>query len=324
MARRVRKKRPSLFLRFYRGLVVVSVLIIVVAVAWRFYIPPPDTAQPDTIDNGQSQDPHQLRKDGFYTFLLVGSDAGDTNADSIMVVGYDTEQGSISVISVPRDTMIYRDWASFPKLNAGMQKGIDQLKAEVSYTLGIPIDFYLHITLDAFVRVVDELGGLDYYVPQDMYHDDQGGFIINLSEGQQHLTGHQTLQLVRYRGYASADIGRTQTQQGVLSALADQLLSLGTLTKVQPFVEIFFQEVSTDLSLSNLLWFAKHTLQVTDLQVTTQTLAGRGDAYVGQYTWCFELDQPNTLSVVNSMLSPFVEDRTLADLMLRTASGYHN
>ncbi|MFI3250097.1 MAG: LCP family protein [Eubacteriales bacterium] len=294
-------------------------LIILTSVAWRFFVPTPDFETP-TVTESVAVPEHLQRKEGFYTFLLVGSDLGGGNADTIMVVGYDTIGQRVSLLSIPRDTMVYRDWSKFPKINAALSKGLDVLENEVSTLLGIPIDFSLHVTLDGFVRLVDEIGGIEYDVPQRMYHDDEGGFIIDLHAGIQTLDGRHTLELVRYRGYNNADIGRTQTQQGVLKALALKALSFDSLGKIQPFIEIFQQEVKTDLSLSDMLWFAQSTLQSENLVMETATLEGRGDASINGYSWCFELDDLATLAMVNSMVSPFVMDRTLEDLSLRNGN----
>lgn len=309
-------------------------LIIVSALAWRFYVPAPSVEQGSNIpsqapnvtsDTLSENSSHYARKDGFYTFLLLGSDDGHGNADSIMMVGFDTTTASVGVISIPRDSLVYREWSSFPKLNAAMGKGLDQLKAEVSYTLGIPIDFHIHIGIDAFIAVVDAMGGLDYYVPQSMYHDDEGGFIINLQEGQQHLDGHQTLELVRYRGYANADIGRTQTQQAVLKALATNLLSWNNFVNIENFIQIFQDHVDTNLSTSDLLWFGKQVFTAaSNLNLFTQTLEGRGDGVYNDYRWCYELDKEKTLEIVNTYLSPYKAPRTAEDLLLVSAENYNS
>ncbi len=322
MARK-NKEKPSLWIRIYRVMVLLSVLVIVCAVAWQFVVPRPVTADyvasPMLAElgvNASVSPEHWVRKSGFYTFLLVGSDDGHGNADSIMVVGYDSESGVLHVVSVPRDTLVYRTWSSFPKINAALGKGLSLLEEEVTYTLGIPIDFTAHIGLDAFIDVVDALGGLDFYVPQDMYHDDEGGFVIDLKEGQQHLDGRQTLELVRFRGYVTADIGRTQTQQAVMKTLAQKVISWENIGKIEEFWSIFQEKVDTSLTTADFIWFAKSVLSTSDLQIITHTLEGKGDAYYNGYAWCYALYPEATVEAVNERINPFVEDRTLEDMVL--------
>lgn len=323
-----RHRRHRFFLAIHRLFTLFAVLIIAVAVGLRFFVTAPTVGETvpavSPLSTGISADSaHYQREKNIYTFLLAGADNGNGNADTIIVAQFNGNTGGVNLVSVPRDTLIYREWSSFPKINAGMSKGMDTLKEEVSYTLGIPIDYTVQIGLDAFIAVVDALGGLEYDVPQDMYHDDEGGFIIDLQAGTQTLTGHQTLQLVRYRGYATADIGRTQTQQAVLKALAYQAISLENLVKIESFWGIFQEYVNTNLETNDFLWFAKILLaNGTDFQMETMTLEGNGRGIYNGYSWCYELDQAKTLEMVNLYLNPYTEARTLDDMTLLRASSY--
>lgn len=325
MAQKKRKKKISLFMRIYRVLVLLSVLVIVVSVAWHFAVPPPAVAEyiPASLVVEEGEEisqatSHIQRKKGYYTFLLVGSDDGHGNADTIMVVGFDTKGGVLNLVSVPRDTLVERSWSKFPKINAAFSKGVETLQEEVTHTLGIPLDFTVVIGLEAFVDVVDALGGIDYHVPQDMYHDDEGGFVIDLKEGTQHLDGRHTLELVRYRGYATADIGRTQTQQEVIRLLLGKLISWNSLGKIEEFLSIYQDRVDTTLATSDILWFAKAVLTSPNLEIATHTLEGRGDVNYNGYAWCYQLDREKTLEVVNTMLSPYEQPRTPEDLHILT------
>ena len=60
------------------------------------------------------------RKEGVYNFLLLGSDKGGGNADTIIVASYDTKSQKVGVLSVPRDTMVDRDWSRNGKINAAL------------------------------------------------------------------------------------------------------------------------------------------------------------------------------------------------------------
>lgn len=323
-----RRQRNAVFLRIHKFFVSLAVLFILATVLWHFAIPfylNMETAPTfATLSVEKFESSHYTRNDGVYNFLLVGSDDGHGNADTIMVVQYDSKGESLHLISVPRDTLVERSWSSFPKINASMSQGIETLKEEVSYTLGIPIDFYVHIGLESFIAVVDTLGGIDYNVPVDMYHDDEGGFVIDLQAGEQWLDGRHTLELVRYRGYATADIGRTETQQAVLKLLAQKLLSFSSLTKINDFLTIFEEYVNTDLSKEDFMWFGKQVLLHSDISIYTQTLEGRGDGVSGSTRWCYELYPDNTLETVNTYLNPYKTDRTLEDLTLKSADNYNS
>ncbi len=124
-------------------------------------------------------------------------------------------------------------------------------------------------------------------------------------------------------GYS--DVGRTQTQQKLLLTLAKKILSWGSLTKINGFIDIFNQYVDTDLKVEDMAYFASQALNV-DLSsgVTTATLEGRGDALYNGVKWCFELDPGKTLESVNTLINPYNEEMTAADLDLGRAQGYLN
>jgi len=175
---------------------------------------------------------------------------------------------------------------------------------------------------------VDYLGGVDFYVPCDMDYDDPAQELsIHYTEGMQHLDGQQCMEVCRFRknndGSGYSDVGRTQTQQKLLMALAKKVVSWNSLTKVNGFVEIFNDYVSSDLSLSDMLYFASQAVTV-DLStgVETATLPGRGDAKYKGHTYCYELDHEKTVDTVNRLINPYDRDMTEEDMDLVTAEGY--
>ncbi len=344
LAKRQQRKNAAVkqvLFKIYLAIVAISALIVGGYLLWCLLVPAPTvgeavttlptvdgtTTAPTVSDAVEPEDeslPVLERRDGVYNILLIGCDDGNGNADTIMIANYDTTDSTCNLVSVPRDTIIARSWSTFPKLNAAYGAGGATLVSqELSYTLGIPIDYYVTVDLTAFEDLVNELGGLDYYVPEDMYHDDEAGFIIDLQEGYQHLDGYQTLQLVRYRGYVNADIGRTYVQQDVLKELAKKALSWNSLTSVNAFIGIFNEKVDTSLSLADMLYLAQSAIYV-DISsgITTQTLEGRGDGVKNDQTWCYELDADSVLQVVNDCLNPYTTDLDMRYLNIEKADSY--
>lgn len=330
-------------LSLYFTAVVLSALIVIAYGIYVLFVRPPEVGQPGTSSSSSTQmgavslpgassvvagntDPdwpivsggtEQLeRKDRFYTFLLVGTDDGNGNADTLMVASYDVPNQKVSLISIPRDTIVDRTWTEYPKINAGYGKGIEMVRKEVSRMLGIPIDFYVRVDIQAFVALVDEVGGVDFEVPVNMNYDDPvQNLSIHFKKGMQHLNGQAALEVVRFRhnndmtGYS--DVGRTQTQQKLLTAVAKKVLSWNSIPKVTSFANIFSTYVDTDLELSELVYFATKAVYV-DLSsgVTTKTLEGRGNAQYRGYSWCYELDEKQTLADINTLLNPYTSEIT--------------
>ena len=194
--------------------------------------------------------------------------------------------------------------------------------------LGVPIDYYVQVNIRGFIALVDYLGGVEFYVPCDMDYDDPfQDLSIHFKEGRQHLDGQEMMEVARFRknndGSGYSDVGRTQTQQKLLVALAKKVLSWNSLTKINGFVEIFNQYVKTDLELEDMLYFASQAIYLdTSTGVGTATLEGRGDGVYRGNTYCYELDREKTVELVNRLINPFDGDLTLEDMNLVRAERY--
>ena len=70
----------------------------------------------------------------------------------------------------------------------------------VEELLDIPIDYYVKMNFNAFIDVVDALGGIEVEVPYDRLElDENDKYTIQLKKGLQHLDGEHALALARTR-----------------------------------------------------------------------------------------------------------------------------
>lgn len=337
----------SVAMGFYKGLVVLSALIVAGYIGFSLMVKAPEQKQlPQPPQNGGQNttapgpggvgdasgsnpaDPMALnRREGVYTILLAATDKDGTRTDTMMVMCYDTVKQTVGVVSIPRDSLIDRGSGHHAKLVYG-KGGVEQRVEDISQMLGIPIDGYIKVNIKGFITLVDYLGGIDFYVPCDMDYDDPfQNLSIHYKEGQRKLSGQQAMEVARFRknndGSGYSDVGRTQTQQKLLIALAKKVLSWDSLTKVNGFVEIFNKNVSTDLTLDNMMYFASQAINLDpSAAVETATLPGRGDGVFRGYSWCFELDPEGTLETVNRLINPYDRDLTLKDMNLTKATSY--
>ena len=212
------------------------------------------------------------------TFVIMGLDEEGTRTDTIMVGCYNDKLSELSIMSVPRDTLIEVDtqtfnkmWEEFPepgqrgmKINTvhhyGAEKyGVSLLKQELEKIIGTPIDYYVKVNFEAFRYLVDEMGGVEYNVPRQMDYDDPDqDLAIHLKPGLQTLKGSDAEGLVRYRkdnnggGYNNADLGRIEVQQDFVRELLKQLISKDNLFKnADAYVKTLFKYVDTDIRISD-------------------------------------------------------------------------
>ena len=315
----------------YGILVALSAVIVGVYVVWNLTVRPPEIPQepdpaPPAGSGSQAAEPVEQeqpagrqRREDVYNFVLLGRDRESANTDTIIVVSYDVANQKVGMISIPRDTAVNRDWRKDPKINGAYAgAGVDVLKEEIEQTFGIPIDYYIYVDLKGFVALVDELEGVDVYIPEEMNYDDPYQDLhIHYTKGQHHLNGQQAMEVVRFRhnndgtGYGSEDLGRMQTQQKFLKAVAKKMLTASNiLTKIDDYAKIFNQYVDTDLSVGNLAWLGTEVLKMGVDKIDFSTLPNE---WRSPYIY---LIPDETLTLVNTYLNPYVEDRTAEDLHL--------
>lgn len=335
MSRRVRRRQRKQPHTLQVFLIIVLVLLTACVLVKAFFLKAPEQkaaelpAQSAASDTDSQQSPeeqaaqealrsHLERKGGFYTILVSGVDDDNGGSDTNILMAVDTVNGYVYGVSIPRDSKAIIGGKAH-KINYAYNKGGTELLAStVSEQLGIPVDYTVCVNLQGFTALVDAIGGVDFEVPINMDYDDPiQGLSIHFKKGMQHLSGADALRVVRFRhnndgtGYGSEDLGRMQTQQKFLKAVAKKMLSFENLiSNPRKYAEIFGQYVDTDLSVTDLAWFGMQVLGMGVDKIDFSTLPNE---WKSPYIY---LDPDETLALVNTYLNPYVEDRTAEDLNL--------
>ncbi len=329
MSRRVRRRQRKQPHTLQVFLIIVLVLLTVCVLVKAFFLKAPEQkaaelpAQSAASDTDSQQSPeeqaaqealrsHLERKGRFYTILVSGSDDGNGNSDTNILVAIDTVNGYIYGTSIARDTKAVWNGKNH-KINAAFGSGgMEKMAEVVSDQLGIPVDYTVSVDLKGFAALVDAIGGVDFDVPVNMdYEDPYQDLYIHISKGMHHLSGSEALKVVRFRkGYATQDIGRMETQQKFLKAVAKQTLTVSNLGKIDEFVKIFQKYVKTDLTLGDLAWLGKEAISIGADNIEFSTLPGVWNDHDN----FIYLNKDDVLTLVNEHLNPYVEDRTADDL----------
>ena len=267
------------------------------------------------------------RKDQFYTFLIIGLDEG-VNTDTIMVASYDAVNMEANIISVPRDSLVNVK-RTVKKINAaypagtlhggGREGGVEQLKKEIKTIIGFVPDYYVGIDLNAFVKIVDAIGGVDVEVPLDMKYDDpEQDLHIKIEQGLQHLDGETALTFARYRKGNNgrntiSDYQRIENQQAVIKAVLEKLLKPQSITKIPEFIDIFNENVFSDITTGNMFWFARQLNRIKGTEaLSTYTMPTNGTSGLPMY---YEyLDEAEIVDLINRTINPFKKDISVKDL----------
>ena len=269
--------------------------------------------------------PDIQRDTGKYTFIVMGTDDGNGNTDTIMASTFDTKTHSLNVVSIPRDTLVNVSWYTKKANTLFAYEGTDGVVSGLSKVLGYEVDFYVIVDLEAFVTLVDAIGGVTYNVPdvegngQGMnYEDPYQDLYIHLSPGEQTLSGSEAVGIVRYRsGYFNADIGRIGTQQDFLMTVAKQILENKNSLNITDLVKIFLDYVQTDLDYGEVIWFAKEFLKVDAENIHFMTVPGKYDDYVNKVSYV-TITVNEWLDMINEYLNPYDQPITEENLSIYT------
>jgi LCP family protein required for cell wall assembly len=224
--------------------------------------------------------------------LLMGVDARGTTkgeiprSDSMMVVSLDPVREQIHVFSILRDTYTQIPEHGKNRINTAITHGPKTAMSAVSDLLGIPVQFYVYTDFQGFIKLVDAVGGVDFYVEKDMSYEskaDKHEYDINLKEGQQHLDGTTALQYVRFRHDALSDYSRTKRQRAFTDAIANKLKSTTSIMKLPSILEEVSPYIDTNLSVNEMWKLASvgyqstigSSEQIPPMDLVKETYVGR-------------------------------------------------
>ena len=241
---------------------------------------------------------------GVQNILILGSQTRDgqgpgfgydpnTNlSDNLLLVHLNAAHTHATVVSIPRDTMVYEPACKsrFGNCTAPAQQqaiidgamnlgGPTCAVATVEHLTGIRMDHFIEFDFNSFRTMVSTLGGVEVCVPQainDPYSN------LHITAGRHLITGNQALAFVRTRHGVGdgSDLGRIELQQEFFSSLIQKVESEGVLgnpVQLYDIANTATQAVTVDPglgSISKLLSLAEtlrhlHTKDVSFVTMPT-------------------------------------------------------
>lgn len=205
------------------------------------------------------------------TVLLLGSDAGPdrtgTRTDTMMVVTVDLHTGDVALFGLPRNlagltwpdgtpypgilNTVYQFGLRHPERFAGPDPGATAVRTMAEYLTGLPIDYHVLVDLQAFIGVVDALGGVTVPVTTrvvDPLYTNADGVErpVLIEPGVRELEGWEALAYVRVRR-GSSDYDRMARQRCLVAAMLDQLRPLPLIRGLSGLLGVLEQNVRTDV-----------------------------------------------------------------------------
>jgi LCP family protein required for cell wall assembly len=238
--------------------------------------------------------------------LLLGSDTrsgvngkigaghqGCNCSDTVMLAHISPGRSKVTVVSIPRDTMVpyyaCSPWDGLPgqqanaygleRINATLANGGPECTREtVEQQTGIYVNDVIELDFTGFQDVINDVGGVNICLPFAIHNSisEAGGSGLDLSAGKHHIYGRVALQFWRTREDVAngSDIERIARDQYFLAQLVKGVLHSGLLHSPTKLYSVFTdvaRNMTTDASDTELLHIATslNGISTSDVQFIT-------------------------------------------------------
>ncbi len=254
---------------------------------------------------------------GTVNIALLGLDTrpeqGGLLSDVIIIASVNPYAPAVTLLSIPRDTLVYIPGYRMAKVNVAFARGPEAFQRAIRYNFGLDVHYYAAVNFAGLVNAVDILGGIEiiatcpiYQVfPKDPhyfadpvtplivttpYTDTFTGEVWEVGQqvptltlsisraGVYKLNGLQTLAYVRARYAPGGDVDRARRAQRVVRALLNQARQNGilTVTRLPALYNQFRRYVRTDLTLEQILSLALQIDRLDDAVIRSRYLDAVG------------------------------------------------
>lgn len=260
-----------------------------------------------------------------FTILVMGMDKrpGDLGVsfrtDTMILVRLDPTTKRVSMLSIPRD--LYVDIPGYGPQKINSAYALGELEGPgggpllamrtVQYNLGIRVNEYAVINFDAFIGIIDLIGGIKINVPypinDPLYPDMNYGYDpFYVSAGWQDMDGTTALKYARSR-HSSDDIDRARRQQSVIYAVRDKVLAYDMIPELVVKAPALWAElrsgIDTGLSLEQIIELAWYMQDIPTSSFSNDVL---GWDYVYARNWQGQdILVPNRDKIAELMVSVF-------------------
>ncbi|MGW0777571.1 LCP family protein [Streptomyces sp. NPDC002835] len=280
--------------RILRGIAItVSVVVLGTAGAgYLYYEYLNSKLQKDDLTLGNAMPDHKANAAGQtpLNILLIGSDARDSKAnqklggaketfdapplaDVQMLVHLSADRSNVSVISMPRDTLVKIPECTDPDApeetypsselaltNESLGRGGPGCTVATWYELtGITIDHFMMIDFAGVVSMADAIGGVPVCVEQNVHSrtQDGKGSGLKLEKGTTYIQGEQALQWLRTRyGFDDGtDLARAHGQHMYMNSMIRELRKNTKLTdpnKLRKLAEAAIDSLTVDKGIDTV------------------------------------------------------------------------
>lgn len=225
--------------------------------------------------------------------------------DSMMLVTVDPTSKTAGMLSLPRDLWVQIPGFDYAKINTAyflgeaykVPGGGPALAMQtVQEFLGVPIQYYAQVDFNAFVKIIDTMGGLDMHIRERIKVGAIGKPSFYIEPGVQTLNGETVLGYARNRYTEGGDFDRARRQQEVILAIRKQVLQFNMLPTLVTKAPTLYNEVqsgiSTNLTLSQAIQLAWLIQQIPEENIRREVIGPPKDIEFGKSSDGQDIDVP--------------------------------
>ncbi len=185
-------------------------------------------------------------------------------SDVIKIMHVDPAKGTVTVLSIPRDTVVtllanQSIYGKFNRLNVNFQNGATLLTKTITADFGIPIAHTIVVSFAGIINAADAIGGVNMYFPYPAKDAFSG---LNITHaGCQNITNFQALALVRSRHYqwfqngvwntdVTSDYGRIYRQNEFIKGMIAKAKGLYNPLTINNFMSKLPSGIALDSNFS--------------------------------------------------------------------------
>ncbi|NLE43451.1 MAG: hypothetical protein GX620_01915 [Chloroflexi bacterium] len=261
---------------------------------------------------------------GSVSILILGPDAEDTpphGVDALILLTIDAQSESALALWIPSDLYVEPDGltpqrvgdiVSFEDVQT-ISTSLELTRRVVSDTLRMPIHHTVLVHPQAFIELVDAIGGVDIDVPHPIddrrFPGPRGTFEpFSISAGAQHLDGSTALHYARTQAIPVSGFDRTARQKQLVLALGSHVLRPGVLSHLIAQAPAIWRTVNHDIVTSLSM------SEAIDIALATASLSLDDIDTIDLQACCTEPDVVSTIGDVQRLNTDAVRRLTEHDM----------
>lgn len=336
MSNKKKQKETANLRKFFKVTATFLVIFIVLFTGWLYFYLASFNNTAVELTSSLSSDEVKIESGSkSRNILVMGVDigtAGSTNVndpkrtDTMILVHYNAVDKKVSLISIPRDTLVTVNGRN-QKINAAHAiGGVDYAVAAVEQLVGVKIDYYAKINYKGFDALIDAIGGVDINITTKMDYDDPTQDLsIHFKKGLVHLDGKKAEEFFRWRkntdgsGLANGDLGRIENQHIFITKVMEKMKSPFIIFRIPGILTAVKSAIETNMDANEIIKYGFIFATINSEKISMDTLKG-AEKYVGGISYVV-YDEALNKDIISELGDNKVEVVDKSTLKIKVING---